>query len=130
MGGVTVIFDTDVLIWLERGSEKALKAVEEQEERCLSLQSYMELLQGARSKGDQQIIRNYLSEYGFTVLPITQTVGHRAAIYIEEYALTSGLRTGDALIAATAHENHMTLMTSNIKHFRAIKDLDLKVFKP
>lgn len=125
-----MIFDTDVLIWLERGNEKALKAIEDQEERQISLQSYMELLQGAKSKEHHQIIRDYLSEFGFIILPITQSIGHRAAVYIEEYALSSGLRAADALIAATAQENNLALMTSNAKHFRIIKDLDLKIFKP
>lgn len=125
-----MIFDTDVLIWLERGNEKALKAVETQAERHLSVQSYMELLQGARSKEHHQLIRDFLSEFGFIILPLTQAIGHRAAVYIEEYALSSGLRAADALIAATAHENNLTLMTSNSKHFRSIKDLDLKIFKP
>ncbi|MBI2336277.1 MAG: type II toxin-antitoxin system VapC family toxin, partial [Deltaproteobacteria bacterium] len=40
------------------------------------------------------------------------------------------LRAGDAIIAATAIENGLTLTSSNIKHYRAIKDLKLKVFRP
>ncbi len=64
------------------------------------------------------------------VLPLTENIGHRALIYIEEYTLSSGLRAGDAIIAATAIENNMTLVSSNAKHFRVIKDLKLKVFKP
>lgn len=57
-------------------------------------------------------------------------IGHRALIYIEEYALSHGLRAGDALIAATATENNMTLCSSNSKHFKPIKDLKIKVFRP
>jgi len=49
---------------------------------------------------------------------------------IEEYALPNGLRAGDAIIAATATENNLTLLTSNAKHFKAIKDLRLKIFRP
>lgn len=68
--------------------------------------------------------------YGFTVLPSTENIGHRAAIYIEEYTISSGLRSGDAVIAATAAENNMTHVSSNAKHFKAIKDLKFKLFKP
>lgn len=50
--------------------------------------------------------------------------------YIEEYTLSSGLRAGDAIIAATAVENNMTLISSNAKHFKPIKELKLKVFRP
>lgn len=37
---------------------------------------------------------------------------------------------GDAIVAATATENNLILVTSNAKHFRPIKDLKLKAFKP
>jgi len=49
---------------------------------------------------------------------------------IEEYSLSSGLRAGDALIAATAAENNMVLCSSNSKHFKPIRNLRLKVFHP
>jgi predicted nucleic acid-binding protein len=48
----------------------------------------------------------------------------------EEYALSNGLRAGDAIVAATATENNLILATSNAKHFRSIKDLRVKVFAP
>ena len=124
-----MIFDTDVLIWAERGNKKALNILEQQEDRHISLLTYMELLQGARSKDHHQIIRDYLKEFDFNILPITQAIGHRASIYIEEYSLSTGLRAADALIAATAQENNMMLITSNAKHFKAIKDINLKIFK-
>jgi predicted nucleic acid-binding protein len=40
------------------------------------------------------------------------------------------MRDGDAIVAATAIENGMTLATGNGKHFRPVKDLDLQVFRP
>ena len=49
---------------------------------------------------------------------------------VEEYGLSSGIRAGDAIIAATAIENNMPLASGNAKHFKAIKDLDLVIFKP
>lgn len=68
--------------------------------------------------------------FDFIVLPLTENIGHRALIYIEEYALSHGLRAGDAIIAATAAENSMALVSGNAKHFKPIKELKLKVFKP
>ncbi|RME29708.1 MAG: hypothetical protein D6800_02445 [Candidatus Zixiibacteriota bacterium] len=61
---------------------------------------------------------------------MTENIGHRAAVYIEEYALSSGLRAGDSLVAATAVEYGLPLASSNRKHFRAIQELDLRVFRP
>jgi len=124
------IFDTDILIWIERGNNKAARLVDQTEERCISAQTYMELLQCAKSKHQHQLCRKFLRDYNFQVLPLTESIGHRASIYIEEYTLTTGLRAGDALIAATAVENDLQLSTSNNKHFKAIHELKLSVFHP
>ena len=53
-----------------------------------------------------------------------------AAVYIEEYGLTHGLRAGDAIIAATATEHGLVLCTGNAKHFNPIRELKTKIFKP
>jgi predicted nucleic acid-binding protein len=125
-----VIFDTDVLIHAQRGSRQAALAIDSAEDRCVSVLSLMELLQGARDKADLRTIKRFMVELAFAALPLSENVGHRALVYIEEYGLSSGLRAADAIIAATAVEAAMPLMTANVKHFRAIKDLDLVVFKP
>jgi predicted nucleic acid-binding protein len=49
---------------------------------------------------------------------------------VEEYTLSSSIRSADAIIAATAVENNMVLSSGNVKHFRVIKELQLKAFKP
>jgi predicted nucleic acid-binding protein len=125
-----VIFDTDVLIYAQRGSPQAALAIDSAGDRCVSVLSLMELLQGARDKADLRIIKRFMVELSFAALPLSENVGHRALVYIEEYGLSSGLRAADAIIAATAVEAAMPLITANAKHFRAIKDLDLVVFKP
>lgn len=125
-----MLFDTDIFIWVQRGNKKAAKLIEKAEDRCLSIQTYMELLQCASNKSQHKYIKDFISTYDFLVLPFAENIGHRASIYIEEYALSSGLRAGDAIIAATAIENNMSLVTSNAKHFKIVKDLKLKIFKP
>lgn len=74
--------------------------------------------------------RDYLRDFNFNIIPLTQNIGHRAAIYIEEYSMQNGLRADDALIAAVAIENGLTLATSNHKHYKIIPDLELHHFKP
>jgi predicted nucleic acid-binding protein len=125
-----VIFDTDILIWIQRGNERAANLVEDNSERLVSVQTYMELFQGARSKAEHKVVHDLLHEYDFIVLPFTENIGHRAAIYVEEYTLKNGLRAGDAIIAATAKENNLILATANAKHYKAISDLNLEIFKP
>jgi hypothetical protein len=125
-----MIFDTDIFIWVERGNEKAAKLMEKTEEKFLSIQTYMELLQCAKNKTQHKHVKDFLSSFGFIVLPLTENIGHRASIYVEEYTLSSSIRSGDAIIAATAVENNMILSSSNAKHFKVIKELKLKTFKP
>ena len=125
-----MIFDTDIFIWAQRGNEKAAKLMEMSEERHLSIQSFMELLQCSKNKKQHKYIKDFLTSFDFLVLPLTENIGHRASIYIEEYTLASGLRSGDAIIAATAVENNLPLVSSNVKHFKMIKELKLKSFKP
>lgn len=125
-----MIFDTDVFIWIQRGNRKAAKLVEEETDRQLSLQTYLELLQCAENRRQHELTKRFLKDFGFRVLPLTENIGHRAAVYIETYGLSHGLRAGDALVAATAAESSETLCTGNAKHFKNIPDLVLKPFTP
>jgi len=125
-----MIYDTDILIWVQRGSTKAAKLIEEDEDKFLSIQSYMELLQGAKNKIHHKYVKNFITDFGFSILPFTENIGHRALIYVEEHALSSNMRAGDAIISATAVENNMTLVSSNVKHFKVVKKLQLNAFKP
>ena len=125
-----MIFDTDIFIWIQKGNRKAASLVEREEDRFLSVQTYLELLQGAANKQQHECTKQFLQDFGFRTLPFSGNIGHRATVYIETYGLSHGLRAGDALIAATAAENNMVLCSSNAKHFKPIKDLKLKVFNP
>ena len=125
-----MIFDTDIFIWVQRGNQKAARLINKSESRYLSIQTYMELLQGAKNKIHHKNVKNFISEFGFTVLPLSENIGHRALIYVEEYALSSNMRSGDAIIAATAVENNLPMVSSNSKHFKAVKELQLVTFRP
>ncbi len=125
-----ILFDTDVLIFVQKGNIKAAQLIENTPERSISTQTYLELLQGAQNKKQHQIIQQFLKDFAFRVLPLTENIGHRASVYIEEYSLSDSMRAGDAIIAATAIENQLPLSTANIKHFRPIKELQIQRFKP
>jgi len=125
-----MIFDTDVLIHIQRGHPKAAALFRAQDAFFISVQTYLELFQGALNKEHLQRTKLLLSEYEIEVLPLTRNIGHRAMMYIEQYNLSNGLSAGDALIAATAVENDMPLASANQKHYKAIKELKLELFKP
>ena len=125
-----MLFDTDVLIWVLRGNAKAARAVDTAEGRSLSVVVYMELLQGARDKREVKTIKSFLADMQFRMLPLSENVGHRASIYMEEYGLSASMSMADALIAAAAIEANEQLLTGNDRHYRPIKELDLKRFRP
>jgi predicted nucleic acid-binding protein len=127
---VVMLFDTDVLIWVFRGNLEAAKTVEKSDQRHLSVVTYMELLQGSRDRREMKAIKGFLADFAFRMSPLTENVGHRAAIYMEEYALKVAMCAADALVAATAVESQLTLCTGNRKHYSPIADLDLCVFRP
>jgi predicted nucleic acid-binding protein len=49
---------------------------------------------------------------------------------MELHAPKSGLRLADALIAATAVENALALLSGDLTHYRALSDLNLITFRP
>lgn len=125
-----MLFDTDVLIWCFRGKAKAAQAIESADALAISAVTYMELVQGVRNKQELRAIRSFLADLHIPTLPLTENIGHRATIYLEEHALGAGLTMADALISATAMEHALPLCTGNAKHFKCIGDLEVQAFKP
>jgi predicted nucleic acid-binding protein len=125
-----MLFDTDVVIWAMRGSEKAADAIDQALQPAISIISYMELLRGARDKREIKNIRSFLKDVDFKMLPVTENIGHRASIYMEEYCLKVDMCVADALLAATAAEHQLPMLTGNKKHYTPVADIELKVFRP
>jgi len=124
-----MIFDTDVIIWHFRGNEHAAQTIQAERQREISAVTLMELLQGARNKREQKLIGKFLSDLSFAILPLSENIGHRATIYVEEYCLKGGLQMADALIAATAVEHHKPLCTGNAKHYKVVSEVEVLAFK-
>lgn len=125
-----MIFDTDVLIWASRGNIKAARAIDAAQDRALTIVSYMELLQGARSKLEIRQIQQSLRQLEFRILPLSEAIGAAAAALIEQHALAHGIQLADALIAATAIDSGRQFCTGNSKHFRSIHGLSCVAFRP
>ena len=125
-----MLVDTDVLIWFLRGKHSARTAVEACPSVEVSAVTYMELVQGVRDKAELRLLRRTFQMNGWHILPLTEVIGHRATMYLENFALSHGLRLADALIAAVTVEAGSTLLTANARHYRFVTDLSLATFKP
>lgn len=128
--GVSLLVDTDVLIWLLRGRDSAQAALLACSSVEISAVTYMELVQGVRNKAELQMLRRTVGLSGWRILPLTEAISQRATWYLESFGLSHGLRLADALIAATAVEAGSTLLTANAKHYRCVSDLPLTRFTP
>lgn len=126
-----MLLDTDVLIWFMRGHEGAATQLKQVPLPWqISAVTYIELIQGCRDKQELIRLKKGLASYGTGILPITNQISERATQLIEELALSSGMQLADALIAATAIEHGLTLLSGNEKHFRAVSELLLQRFNP
>lgn len=125
-----MLVDTDVLIWYMRGSAKALRAIEGLDGFSISVVTYIELVQGLRSKAELNALRNFLQAKSVALLHITESISSSAMFLVEQHHFSHALGLSDALIAATAVNHGLPLMTANTKHYRIIKNLILKKLLP
>ena len=123
-----MLFDTDVLIEAFKRNERAADLIDGTAAREISVVTYMELLQGAHDGDEMRMIKRFIVDIGFRVLPLTPPIGDRASTYIELFARSNGLRVADALIAATAVENNIPMATGNAAHFSYIPGLTVERF--
>ena len=125
-----MIFDTDVFIWIQRGSKRAAVLFDRFPDRFIAVQTYMELMQGAQNLLQQTAARRFLRDFNVQILPFSAGIGDRAMSLVEEYALSHGMRSGDAIIAATALDAAQPLCTANVKHYRQIPLLEIVKLVP
>lgn len=125
-----MLIDTDVLVWLTRGHVGAAQRLGQLLPWQLSVVTYIELAQGCRTKVELNRLKKGLAQSKAQILPLTPAISERAMDLIDGHALSHGLQLGDALIAATAMEHGLTLLSGNVKHFAKLPGLSLEAFKP
>ncbi len=125
-----MIIDTDVLVWYMRGNEKAYHAVENTGVFFISVITYMELVQGLRNKKELTHLRKALLGWKTQILYISEEISARAMFSVEQHFLSHSVQLADALIGATAITHGLPILTGNDKHFKAMKDIQIKKFMP
>jgi|SRR5580693_7483788 predicted nucleic acid-binding protein len=116
---MTVLIDSDILIEVSRGRNKALVS------RWIGLStsdaavlyspvSVAELWAGARPS-EYDALRGLFRT--LICAPIDEEVGRQAGDYLQRYRRSHGVEVADALIAANAVANNAQLWTRNRKHY-------------
>jgi hypothetical protein len=123
-----MLVDTDVLIWHLRGYPQATRRLDELGALTLSAVSYLEVLQGMRNKAELVAVKKMLQHRAATLLPVSEAITQRAIELMEAITLSHGLQMGDALIAATALDHGLPVLTANVKHFGAVQGLKVEAF--
>ena len=125
-----MLVDTDVLIWHLRGYAQATRRLDQFDALTLSAVSYLEVLQGMRNKAELAAVKKMLERRAATLPPLSEAITLRAIDLMESLSLSHGLQMGDALIAATALDHGLPVLTANVKHFSPVEGLTVEAFLP
>jgi len=125
-----MVIDTDVLIWYMKGNEKAHRAIENSKNFFVSVITYMELVQGMRNKNELNNFRRALYVWNSEILYISEEISIKAMFFVEQHYLSHSIQLADALIGATAIAHGLPILTGNDKHYKILKDIQIKKFRP
>jgi len=119
------LIDTDVMIDVSRGSAAAATFVDSHEDITISIITAHELIVGARNQRDASAIDGLIRTFPVHADLRAEITG-LAYDLLKRHAKSDGLRTFDALIAATAIAEGLALVSRNRKHFQMISDLEFE----
>ena len=125
-----MVIDTDVLVWYMRGNENAYKSIEKTTFFFISVVTYMELVQGMRNKKELNNFRKALLGWNSRILYISEEISVKAMFFVEQHFLAHSVQLADALIGATAVAYGLPILTGNDKHYKVMKDVQIKKFRP
>ncbi|MDD5322145.1 MAG: PIN domain-containing protein [Methylococcales bacterium] len=121
-----MIFDSNILIYADRGVLSAKEVIMNTQERSISAFTYMEYVPFCRNKQELAVFEKLLKALQFTIHEIDHSISYHARQMDRQYALSHSIEMGDVLIAATALKNHELLCTGNAKLFTPIIGLRLE----
>jgi len=120
---VEIVLDTNILIEILKNNKNTIQEVEQYNIHHISIISAMELFYGAFNKAELQKLKKFIEL--FNVIPLDEKISHIAVNLVYEYSKSHSLDIPDSLIAATAINVKLPLLSYNKKDFRFIEDLNL-----
>lgn len=105
------LFDTNILIDYLNGVEPAREEIARARERFISIVTWMEVLAGARTDDEEDVVELFLRD--FTVVDLTRRIA-REAVGIRR---ARRVRLPDAIVWASARSQTAVLVTRNTRDF-------------
>ncbi|UCF94388.1 MAG: PIN domain-containing protein, partial [Desulfobacterales bacterium] len=106
------------------------KTIESAKNFFISVVTYMEIVQGMRNKKELNNFRKALHHWHAKILYISEEISIKAMFFVEQHYLSHSIQLADALIGATAVTYGLPILTGNDKHYRILKDIQIKNFRP
>lgn len=127
-----MIFDTNILIYADRGVVSAKELIMNTQQRSISAVTYMEYVPFCRNKQELVVFEKMLKALQFTIHEINHEVSYHARQLVRQFAISHNMEMADALIAATAlaHNEALCISSNNSKHFAQINGLMLEYYTP
>lgn len=122
----SILIDTDILIDLANNDIIAQERLVQESQKLLptiSIITKLELMVGCRNKRELESLEKFLQQ--FIILQLNQQISVKAEQLINYYYLSHRLLIPDALIAATAIEYKIPLLSKNQRDYRFISELNL-----
>ena len=120
-----LLVDTDVWIDYLRGHPQAIACIKQLPERVwISAVSVAELHAGVREGAERDALALLISS--LDVADLTAEIATRGGLLRRDFGRSHGVGLNDALIAATALEHDLQLLTLNVKHYPALDKQQLK----
>ena len=124
MAANALLIDTDVFIDYLKGIQPAQALIDSDEfDLYYSSWTRKELLAKRElTESERQEIEELLPR--FRMLPVDDAIAEKYWTLLKKYE-SQGLRQADAIIAATAWQRSLPLLTRNQRHFRFISEIEL-----
>lgn len=116
------LLDTCILIDYSRGRSEAVSFINDLAiAPALSVLTVTEILAGIRNKREQALFENFFSFCA--VVPVSFEIAEQAGQLLNKYMKSHGTDFVDAILAATAIEQGLELVSCNLKHFPMFPNL-------
>ncbi len=118
----SILLDTDILVDLLRGHNKAIAFVKSSSARIiLSTIVVAELYAGVKGDAEQAVLDDFVSL--FRIVSVNAKIAKAGGLYKRDYGKSHGIGLADAILAATAEAENADLKTLNTKHYPMLKGL-------